>query len=183
MLIFNLFGAFFPENPRERICSHNNIVTLKFAVIANVKLKKNLYFISFDSTPRKQDLPFHCFVQDFSNFRHVVLWWLVRFDIEVCLFCVLTSKAHSSASAVHKTLASRDGFESGRLTTDRKLSQTMADIYGLLSTFSVRGSLPSAVRDKKHAPNMIPFRDLLSSGAVNICAWRAEVPSIQLSML
>lgn len=147
MLIFNLFGVFFPENPREQICSHNNIVTLKFAVIPNVKLKKNLYFISFDSTPRKQD-PSDCFVQDSSNFRHVVFCWLIRFDIEVFLFCTLTSKAHSSASAVHKALASGDGFESGRLTTDRKLSQSLADVYGLLSTFPVHGSLPSAVRGK-----------------------------------
>lgn len=71
-----------------------------------------------------------------------------RFDIEVFLFCTLTSKAHSSASAVHKALASSDAFESGRLTTDRKLSQSMADVYDLLSAFSVHGSLPSAVRGK-----------------------------------
>lgn len=52
LLIFNLYSASSPENPREQIYSHSIfIVTLKFAVIPNVRLKKNLSFISLDCTP------------------------------------------------------------------------------------------------------------------------------------
>ena len=80
----------------------------------------------------------------------MVLCWHIRFNIDIVLFYTLTSqfKTHSSASVVHKALACRDGFESGRITTDQKLSQTIADIYDLLNTFSVLGCLSSAVRDK-----------------------------------
>lgn len=60
------------------------------------------------------------------------------------------------------------------LTMGQKLSQTIVDIYDLLSTFSVNRSLPSTPKDKKM--NQVWFLvETSSSGTVHICRCKSWV--------